>query len=214
MKKLMDVLNIVLALCAITITVLVVRRELFSPARGPSLKPIAVAAWERVFDGGEIVGDPAAPVRVIEFVDFECPFCRQATLRLNDLLARFPDKLAVSYRNYPLTSIHPDAQAAAVAAVCAAQQGRFKAMHDALYEGQERLPAGKWVQFAVEAGVADTAQFGQCLGDASALAKVKADRALGDSIGVDRTPAFVIDGKLHLTGIDALDIVADEVEAR
>lgn len=70
---------------------------------------------------------------------------------------------------------------------------------------------GTWLEFALDAGVPDTARFGRCLGDTAALAKVQADRALGDSLGVDRTPAFVIDGRLWLTGIDALDLVEQQL---
>lgn len=214
MKKLLDIANVGIAVCAIIVTTLVVRREFFSSTTGSSPKPVAVQHWERIFGGGEIVGDPHAPVRVIEFLDFECPFCRQGAARLDTLLARFPRRLAVSYRNYPLRSLHPDAQAAAVAAVCAGRQGRFKPMHDVLYADQERLSSGNWVSFALKAAVPDTADFERCLDDASARAKVEADRALGDSIGVDRTPAFVIDGMLRLNGVDALNLVESEVSRR
>ncbi len=105
----------------------------------------------------------------------------------------YPGKITHVYRYFPLAAVHPQAMMAAVAAECAGQQGRFRAFHDALFADQEALGTRPWVAFAVSAGVADTTSFAHCVADsAKVMPRIRVDIAAGQELGVEGTPALLI----------------------
>jgi protein-disulfide isomerase len=151
------------------------------------------------------LGEENAPVTVIEFSDFQCPFCKALyDDTLSQIKSEYVDtgKVRFAYRHYPLTSIHPNAQKAAEASECANEQGNFWGYHDSLFENQsewENLSADdaqeKFVEFANELGL-NGAQLGECVSSGKFEKAVQDDVAAGNEVSVNGTPATFVNGML------------------
>lgn len=128
-------------------------------------------------------------VRLVEFVDFECPYCVSASSKIDSLVDDNPE-LAVGVRHLPLP-IHSAAEGAARAAVCAEAQGRFPAMAKRLFGNSTWQKDQNWIREAVAAGLADTLAFRRCLAAESTTQRLATDRALATELGVRGTPTFV-----------------------
>jgi protein-disulfide isomerase len=193
-----DVVTGILALCAVTVTGLLIRREFRPPVAQAAAPPVQnVDHWREYGSAGERTGPAQAPVTIVEFADFQCPFCRQSAQQVSDLLDSMPGKVVHVYRHYPLTGIHPHAMMAAVAAECSARQGKFRAMHDRLFAEQDSIGKRSWTLIAADAGVPDTGSFGQCLRDSAAVTpRIRADIAAGSKLGVTGTPVLLVNEKL------------------
>ncbi len=137
-------------------------------------------------------GPADAWVTVVEFGDFECPYCRMEEPVLGDLAAIYGADLRLVWKHFPLTGIHPHAQAAAVAAECANAQGRFWEMHDLLLA--TALDDATLLADAGQVPGLDVAAWQACLGTAAPADRVAADVALGASLGVGGTPTFYVNG--------------------
>lgn len=215
-ETLANVLTAVLTLCAVVVTGLVVRREFFAPQPPDPTAPRQVAGWEPLATGASVLGSADAPVRIITFSDFQCPFCARVNEGMERVRANDPQRVAVVFRHFPLENIHPHAVAAANAAECAGAQGRFEAYHDALFAAQDSIGKRAWDAFARQAGVPDLAEFGRCVAENRFAARVATDQKAGEKLGVNGTPAFIFEGKL-ITGADAperLDAWVKEALAR
>lgn len=149
---------------------------------------IAVAAT------GPARGRGDAPVTIVEFGDFQCPYCKQAESSLRTIMERHPREVRVVFRNLPLTQIHPDAQLAAQAAVCAGRQGKFWAMHDALYDDQSALKRPGLESTAKRIGL-DGRRFADCLTDAGTRESLADDAQAARELGLAGTPFFFINGR-------------------
>jgi protein-disulfide isomerase len=172
---------------------------------GPSAQmPVAV--------GDAPVRGPAdAWVTIVEFADFQCPFCGRVQPTLAQLLAQYPADVRLVFKHFPLKSIHPRALPAAVAAECARVQGKFWEMHDLIYAGQSDLSAAALESEASQIGL-DMTAWGNCLSDSAPAARVDADEALGVQLGVQGTPTFAINGA-PLEGAQPLATFQQRVEA-
>lgn len=145
-----------------------------------------------------IRGNKNAKVTLIEYSDYECPFCKRHEPSMVQALKDFPNDVRVVYRHYPLTSIHPNAQKAAEAAECANKLGgndAFWKMHDKLFEIATSLSADSMVAAAKGIGL-NEANFKKCLDSGEMAARVDADVASGNDSGVEGTPATFINGQL------------------
>jgi predicted DsbA family dithiol-disulfide isomerase len=142
---------------------------------------------------GHSKGPENAPVTVVEFSDYECPFCRRAEPTVTQMLQEYAGKVRFEYRHFPLESIHPKARAAGEAAACADEQGRFWEYHAQLFTGGDALAQPKLVEHATKLGL-DVAAFQSCLGEGRGRARVDADVAAGQAAGVTGTPAFFVNG--------------------
>jgi Na+/H+ antiporter NhaA len=140
-------------------------------------------------------GPDRAPVTLVEYGDFECPYCGRAEPVVRELLADYGD-LRYVWRHLPLTDVHPHAQLAAEAAEAAATQGKFWPMHDQLLGHQDALTAKDLIRYAGEAGL-DTERFTRDLRQHTGQAKIAADVDSADLSGVSGTPTFFINGKRH-----------------
>lgn len=150
-------------------------------------------------DGSPSTGPADAKVTVVEYADFECPHCRELYESLQGIEAKYPQVRFV-YKNFPLTTIHPWAETAAIAGRCAYEQSpaAFWKVHDAIFEGQDVIsPENVWdklVSYASQAGLnADT--FKACLSSPGAQKAVDADHAEGVALGVSSTPTVYINGR-------------------
>lgn len=144
-------------------------------------------------------GKPDAKVTIVEFSDFECPYCARAAPQLEALLAQYPDDVRLVYMHFPLPS-HPNAVSTAIASRCAQTQGRFWTLHDAIFADPKDLSRDRFVAWA-RASNLDVAAFEACLGDPKAKAFVDADLAQGEQYGISSTPSFYINGIPHLQGV-------------
>jgi protein-disulfide isomerase len=141
-------------------------------------------------------GPPHAPNALLEYGDFECPFCGQAHWQLKRLEQAIGDQLLFVFRHFPLTQMHPHAQLAAEAAEAAGAQGRFWEMHDTLFENQDRLEADDLLTYAGELKL-DLPRFVEDLQTHRHAPKVRRDFLQGVRSGVNGTPTFFINGQRY-----------------
>jgi protein-disulfide isomerase len=186
--------TILLTLCALLVTGLFVRRELSSPPDPGA--PRYVEGWEEYAVGDKTIGLRNATAQIVVFSDFECPFCRKMATILDSLTAGYPSQVQVVFRHFPLTSIHPSALPAAIAAECAAEQGQFQQYHDGLFARQDSLSTTSWEATALTAGVPNLEAFRECLASPRAGQRVAADTLAGQKLGVTGTPTIMVNGWL------------------
>lgn len=166
---------------------------------GESPDPAFEANWRSYQVPGSQLASAAARVTVIEFSDFQCPFCAAAARVLDSLRTQYPD-LQVTFRHFPLTSRHPHAYAAALASECAGLQDKFENYHDVLFQNQRQIGTLGWRELAVMAQVKDTAAFGRCLDRGQTRARVDQDIAAARELRITGTPLLLVDGKRITTG--------------
>jgi protein-disulfide isomerase len=190
----------VLVCCALLITAAVVKREFLSSATaapGPDLRPRKLENAAALAAIGQVMGRADAPVKIVEFSDFQCPFCARAQEVIEKVRRRHPDRVAVVFRHFPLDAIHPHARTAAMASECAAEQGRFHAYHDALFARQDSIGVRAWDAFATEAGVRDLPAFRECVVSRRHAAAVERDARVAAELGLQVTPSLIVDGELR-----------------
>jgi protein-disulfide isomerase len=139
-------------------------------------------------------GSASAPIEMIEFSDFQCPFCLRADPTVQQVLSTYGDRIRFVYRHYPLPN-HPSARPAAEAAACAGEQGKFWPFHDRLFASPSKLSDPDLKQHAADLGL-NTGQFNSCVDSHKLKAKVDADVKDGEEAGVNGTPAFFINGRM------------------
>ncbi|WP_212719622.1 Na+/H+ antiporter NhaA [Blastococcus sp. CCUG 61487] len=154
-----------------------------------------------------VAGPPDAPLTLVEYADFECPFCARATGVTHELQARFGPRLRYVFRHLPLPDVHPHAELAARAAVAAAAQGRFWEMHDRLYAHQDELEYEDLAGYAAELDL-DVETFLRDLDDEATAARVRADVASAEDSGARGTPTFFVNGRRHTGPHDAATLAA------
>jgi len=158
---------------------------------------------------GPSKGPSTAPVTIVEFSDFECPYCSKAEETVSQVLKQYGDKVRLVYRDFPLP-FHPNAQKAAEAAQCAGDQGKYWEMHEKLFANQKALTVGDLKGHAKAVGL-DAGKFDKCL-DSGDKAKVVADhRKAGEKVGVTGTPAFFVNG-YQLTGAQPIDAFREIID--
>ena len=171
-----------------------------------------ISALDIDLEGRAFLGEPDAPVTVIEMTDYECPFCRRHRQQvLGDLMAEYGGRIRYYSLHFPLTSIHPLAFRAAEAAECAHDQGRFWEYNEAMFDSTERLVPETLISLAGDVDM-DVAVFSQCLTSGSKRDVVVGDIQAGQSLGVRGTPTFFINGKL-LSGARPLDVFRTVIDA-
>jgi len=204
------------ALCASTLTWVVFRLTKLLPKRlrlrallgtAESIIDLAVPVDPR---RDHVRGPAKAPVTVVEYGDFECPYCGQAEPVVREILADYGDVRYV-WRHLPLNDVHPHAQLAAEGAEAAAIQGKFWEMYDQLLTHQGRLTAEDLIEYAGELGLA-TEQFAKDLAMQAGAARIAEDVDSADLSGVSGTPTFFINGKRHPGAYD-LGALSDAVRA-
>jgi protein-disulfide isomerase len=160
-------------------------------------------------------GPANAPIEVIEFADFECPYCLAAAPTVKRVLDTYGDRIRFVFRNFPLQT-HPRARPAAEAAQCANEQGKFWPYHDRLFEDPKKLGDPDLKQTAVDLGL-DAAKFNACFDSHKYQSVVDSDAQAGSEAGVSGTPAFFINGRL-LTGAQPFEnfkrVIDEELAAK
>jgi protein-disulfide isomerase len=160
-------------------------------------------------DGAPFRGSATAPVTIVEFSDFQCPFCKQVVPTLTQVLSRYGEKVKLVYRDFPL-DIHPQAGKAAEAARCAQDQGKFWEYHDALFANSPNLSPQGLKTYAEQLGL-DISSFEHCLASGTYAAAVQKSIDEAIRLGVTGTPAFFINGEL-LSGAQPLESFVRVIE--
>ena len=149
-----------------------------------------------VSDRDHAQGPSTADVTLVEYGDYQCPYCLRAHPIILDIQEHMGDRMRLVFRNFPLTTIHPDAQNAAEAAEAAGAQGSFWPMHDHLFEHQSRLDHDSLLSYAADIGL-DVPRFKSDLKTRAFAPRVREDFISGVRSGVNGTPTFFINGLRH-----------------
>jgi protein-disulfide isomerase len=162
-------------------------------------------------DGQPSVGPDNAAVTIVEFSDYQCPYCKKWNDEVLDrLLKEYPKQVRFVYRDFPLTSIHPQAFSAAEAAHCAGDQGAYWDYHRALFSQKYGLGEAAYQQYAVELGL-DATRFAQCVKDGQYSDEVNANLNFAANLGISSTPTFFING-IALVGAQPYDIFKQVID--
>ena len=191
------------------------------PTNQPS-EPVKISA-----DDDPVIGNPNAPITIIEFSDFQCPFCARFHVQTLPLLLEEyieQGKVKLVFRDFPIQSIHPNALPAAVAAECANEQGQFKAMHDMLFDNQNQwskqetdIALSIFTQYATEIQL-DQNTFDSCLTSGKYIEEIRNDLEDGRSYDVTGTPGFFIGnddiGYVELKGAQPFESFKKVIDAQ
>jgi protein-disulfide isomerase len=148
-----------------------------------------------------IRGSADGPIKLLEYGDYQCPFCGGAHAIVQEIQRRLGDDLLFAFRNFPLTNIHPHAEHAAEAAEAAGAQGNFWGMHDLLFENQGALQDEDLATYAAELGL-DEARFIREVASSAYASRIREDFKSGVRAGVNGTPTFFINGERYDGALD------------
>ena len=185
-----------------------------APAAAPTPSaPTPTLDMANLVDDDAIKGDPEAPITIVEWSDYECPFCArfysQTLAQLDENYIK-TGKVKLVFRDFPL-SFHPNAQKAAEAAECAGDQDKYYDMHDKLFESGVTGGTTAFKQYAADIGL-DTAEFDACLDSGEKASEVSKDMQDGQAAGVRGTPGFIINGQL-VSGAQPYENFASIIDA-
>lgn len=196
----------VLLSCAVVLTATVAHRELSKPQTTRTGEIVTeVKNWQRLTKVGHVLGDTTSRVQIVEFSDYQCPFCREADAAVSKLLSRNHGKISLVFRHFPLKGIHPNAFAAALASECAHEQNRFQEFHSALFANSDSVSKGSWNSLAAMAGVGNLTKFNKCVSEQEFASRVQADMDEGTALGISGTPTFIFQGKM-VAGLPGLEL--------
>lgn len=205
---------ILMSICAVTVTGLVVRRELFGARQGESSnraprepRTLSAQKWQAAKQGVHRLGPDNAKVTIVEFADFECPACGSFEAHaLRFVRDAYPQDVAIVFRHWPLP-YHRFAYPAAKAAECAEFEGHFREFHDLLYNQQDSLGLKTFRQFGVESGISNLERFDACLSKPGQVAVIDSDAAFAKTLDSPGTPTLVINGILLGSVPDSAQLV-------
>ena len=158
---------------------------------------------------GPSIGADNAKITIVEFLDFECSFCRQGIQLVGEVMKAYPGQIKLYFRHFPL-DFHANALKASQAAHCAHDQGKFWEYHDMLFENQEKLEVENLKEYANTLAL-DSTKFTQCLDSGQHAETVQKDMEAGKLAGVNGTPAFFVNG-MQLSGIPPIEKFKDVIE--
>jgi len=156
------------------------------------------------------IGPVGAPIEIVEFGDFECPYCERSFPIIRSLVSQYGDSVRYQFRDFPLTDIHPSAEIAARAGYCAEEQKRFWPMHDKLFQNQDRLAESDIIRYATQIGLT-VDDFKTCLSSDDSLREIAEDYQDGVAAGVLGTPTWYING-IRIAGVIPEDVFRQIIE--
>jgi len=157
-----------------------------------------------------VLGNNKAVVTLVEFSDFQCPFCARVMPTLKKVREAYGDRVRIVWKDFPLTAIHPQAFKAAEAGQCAREQGKFWEYHDRLFGNQQALELEFLKKYAADAGL-DAAKFNACLDTAKYGDKVQEQMGIGTRLGVASTPTVFVNGRL-VSGAQPYEVFAAVID--
>jgi formate-nitrite transporter family protein len=165
----------------------------------------------QITDDDHVRGPANAPVTVLEYGDYECPYCRGAARDVRRMLDLYPESIRFVFRNFPIPQLHPHAEQAAEAAEAAAAQGRYWEMYQLLLRPSSRLDLDSLLSYAGELGL-DADRFGKEVTGGAYAARIERDVREGVRNGVNATPKFYVDGQ-RIDGKFPLEGLEDTIRA-
>ena len=163
-------------------------------------------------DDDPTVGPRDAPITIVEFSDYQCPFCVRWHNEVYDaLMAKYEGKIRFVYRDFPLYQIHPEAEPAAIAANCAGDQGKYWDFHELIFRGGKDLGAETYNAYAASLGL-DQAAFSACLTDDAKRQEITADYEYAGTMGVTSTPTFFVNG-IAVVGAQPLEVFTQLIDS-
>lgn len=185
-----------------------------APSGANAPAPSPTIDMKKLVDEDTVLGDEDAPVTIVEFSDYECPFCgRFHTQTFGELKSKYIDtgKVKFVYRDFPL-SFHPQAQKAAEAAECAGEQGKYYEMHEKLFTDGVQGGVASFKQFASQIGL-NTGKFNDCIDSGKMVSEIRKDMADGAAIGVQGTPAFYVNG-VEISGAQPFQVFQQIIDGQ
>jgi protein-disulfide isomerase len=213
-----------IATCAIVVTAIVVcstvvRREFSERTPKGNIvafsnpAPTFVPDWKSFYAAGELIGDSTSKVTIIEFSDFECPFCKRFHNSYAEVKKKYGRKVSLLFVHAPITS-HRFAMPAARAAECAREQSRFVEYVDVIFAKQDSLGLKSWMAYAADAGVADSGRFRVCNESDKQVSRIVKGLELSAKIGLQGTPTILINGwRYSRPPLDSLDRIVARLVA-
>lgn len=191
-------LTTILTIAAVAIAGALIHREVTNAqglGGGPvrSTEPELLKDWNEILQAGIPLQSNDAPIKMVEFFDFECPFCRVFDETMRKFQEKNPGKIARLLVHFPLTS-HRFAIPAAKAAECAGEQGRFIEMHEGLLAKQDSFGLKTWTSYALEASIRDSTAFQDCIGRAKPFPRIETGKTLSKRRSIQATPTVIING--------------------
>ncbi len=206
-----DTLSILVTVCAVTVAGTVVWKSSTGSVSESPGRPEYVEAWDQLLDSGRRLGPASAPVQIVEFGDFQCPFCRTFHQAVLNVMDKLPGQISLVYFHLPL-SIHPHAVPAARAAECAAAEELFEPMAAELLAKQDSMGMKSWASFARSVGIAHTMSFLRCTEDPLTITQIEHHRVLAAELGIKATPTVMINGwRFQAPPTDSLALIAKEI---
>jgi protein-disulfide isomerase len=199
-----DGVTALLVLCAVSVAAATVRREFFmTQPTGPVFPLVSTEDdWAAYGSEGHVMGPDDAPVSIVEFADFTCPYCARFASYVDSMRA-LGVSMKVVYRHFPGQK-HELAVPAVRASECAAEVGKFAPMHDALYKYQDSIGVAPWWWFARTAGLQDTDRFEACMAQTGPIPALAADTTAAHRLGVRGTPTLLVH-EIRLNGLPSID---------
>ena len=207
-ERFLTLIAAVATVCAAYVVFIRLNASFLAPQPLPRTE--VVVEWRGYGLEGNRMGPSDAPVTIVNFSDFQCPFCKDQVAALKDVRKLFPDEVAVVYRHLPGLT-HEFAWSAAIASECAAQAGSFETYHDALYGNPDSLGIKSWTSFAQDSGISDRAGFEMCLEDPAVSTRIDSDIAAAARIGAVVTPTLLVN-ELKIVGYADANTLAGYVD--
>ncbi|MFQ5679294.1 MAG: DsbA family protein [Gemmatimonadota bacterium] len=207
-ETILNIAAVVATLAAVAAAAVRLREPHRTPVLAEEQQPKTISDWQQYTTEGARFGPPNPVVTVVEFLDFQCPFCRTAASTLRELRRLHPRDVAVVYRHFPQQDVSLDA---AVAAECGNRSGAFQQIHDHFFEQPDSLGVKPWTRFAWEAAIQDTVRFAACLKDSTARFVVRRDFQAAQELDVFGTPTLLVNDQLF-TGSPSLKYLDHHVK--
>lgn len=160
---------------------------------------------DEIIGDSPVFGNPKAKIVLIEFSDFQCPFCAQAQTPLKEFMAKYKEEVKLVYKHLPIPNIHPQAIPASKSAIAAGKQGKFWEYHDALFAQQEQLSEELYLKIAQDLDL-DIEKFKR--DRAIALTTIQRDLTLAQQLGINGTPFFIMNGEVFAGAVNLADLEA------
>jgi protein-disulfide isomerase len=187
-------LSVMMTVCALIVTGIMLRDGVgAAPNQTEGLAPEPFEGWSAVTERGHLLGREDAKVAIVVFVDYECPFCRVLHMRLDSLLAQYPNDVSLRLIDFPL-SVHKNAATAALAAQCSAEQGVLGPFAKAAFLRQESLQEAAWADLAGVDGEGGRERFDACMKGNDALQLADTARAFARGHSISGTPTLLMNG--------------------
>lgn len=203
--------------CMLVVVAVLVRWQFFNPVprirSRQHLPTRQISNWQQLKLDGQHSGPTDAPVQIVEFFDYQCPFCKAAQPAVKAVRRRYPTKVTVIHENFPLPT-HQYAYKAAIVTECIRRSypAKFMTYHDSLFAHQRTLGHFSYMKLAAQIGITDTTGLHSCVEDQSTAGIIKTEEELAKKLDIVGIPTFIINGKL-VTGVlskrQLIDLVKD-----